>query len=112
MGKSYSEEEKELVKYFKEKLISKGVTKFPRDWHLKQLSVARYLLSGENSPSVTDWKSCIDWAFNHQYWGDKVDHLSTVERLWIEYKLKAGRKSQREYDREAKKSKYAHIYMG
>lgn len=86
----FSQEEKELVAYFKDKLKSRGITKFPRDWHLKQLSVARYLLSGDKPPSLDEWKSCIDWAFGDPYWGDKVDHLARIEALWPKYMLKHG----------------------
>ncbi len=87
MKKPYTEEEKALVEYLRKKLESRGVLKLPRDWHLRNLSVARTMLDGENAPSVEEWKACIDWAFWHKFWGDKVDHLARVANLWPKYVL-------------------------
>jgi hypothetical protein len=89
-GTGYSDQEKALVNYLKEKLVSRGITKFPRDWHLKQLSTARAMLAGDSAPSLQDWKTCIDWTFQNEYWQDKADHLAVVERLWPKYKLATG----------------------
>ena len=108
---NFSVEQKELVAYFKDKLKSRGITKFPRDWHLKQLSVARYLFTGDKPPSLAELKSCIDWAFEHQFLGYKVDHLATVERVWIEFKLKNSKRDQEQQEKEAKRKKFANIYM-
>ncbi|MDI6711484.1 MAG: hypothetical protein QME76_12520 [Bacillota bacterium] len=78
---------KALVAYLKEKLAAQGVTKLPRDWHLRQLSTARTMLDGPRAPGLADWCACIDWAFSDTYWMDKVDHLATVARLWPKYAL-------------------------
>lgn len=99
--KPYSDEEKSLVEYLKEKLIKSGVTKFPQDWHLRQLSTARRMLAGDGAPSVNEWKECIDWAFKNDYWKDKVDHLARIMSLWPKYKLKQGS------DQPGKSRKYA-----
>lgn len=87
--KGFTEDEKALVEYLKEKLKQRGVMKFPRDWHLKQLTVARDMLAGEKAPGLEEWKTCIDWLMDHKYWGDKVDHLYRVEALWTQYILQA-----------------------
>ncbi|MTI82722.1 MAG: hypothetical protein FH756_02245 [Firmicutes bacterium] len=89
-NRGFSEEEKALVAHLKEKMKERGVNKFPRDWHLKQLSVARNMLAGENAPEVEQWEACIDWLFKDRYWKDKVDHLARVEALWPKYVLKGG----------------------
>lgn len=88
----FTDDEKSLVQYLKEKLSVRGVKKLPRDWHLKQLSTARVMLAGENAPTLAQWKACIDWAFVHDFWGDKVDHLARVEGLWAKYVLQKNKK--------------------
>ncbi|WP_157863030.1 hypothetical protein [Desulfofarcimen acetoxidans] len=89
-SRSYTDEEKHLVECLKNKLKEAGVTKFPRDWHLKQLSTAKWMLSGVDSPSVADWLVCIDWAFSDDYWKDKIDHLARIMSLWPKFKLQQG----------------------
>lgn len=88
-SKPYTDDERRLVEYFKEQLRARGILKFPRDWHLKQLSTARVMLAGPDAPSVDQWKYCIDWCFAHEFWGDKVDHLARVESPWTKYVLQA-----------------------
>lgn len=89
-SKPYTDDEKALVEHLKEKLRQSGVTKFPADWHLKQLSTARRMLAGEAAPAPEEWLACIDWAFKDKYWKDKVDHLARVLSLWPKYKLQGG----------------------
>jgi len=101
----FSDQEKSLYEYFKSKLVERDINKFPRDWHLKQLSVARNMLAGDNAPSLEDWQNCIDWCFKHPYWKDKVDHLARVEALWPKFCLQGGRKARKEND------KYRLLYM-
>lgn len=103
-GRPYSPEEKELVAYFREKLVAAGVDKFPRDWHLKQLATARAMLAAADGPGLEEWKACIDWAFSHPFWGDKVDHLARVQDLWVEYRLKRRRAAWRD-------DKYGDLYL-
>lgn len=82
----YSEDAKAVANYLKEKLQVKGVTAFPRDWHLKEYAVAHRLLQKSN---VNELKGCIDWLFNDDYWCDKVDSLLAVERQLPKYQLRA-----------------------
>ncbi len=102
MGKkskqSYTAEEQALVAAFREKLKALGVLKFPRDWHLKQLSTARAMLAGDNAPSVEQWVECIEWAFTEPYWRTRIDHLARIEALWPRYCLQnpPGKKAERD----------------
>lgn len=102
----YTDEERLLVDYLKAKLLARGVKRLPRDWHLKQLSMARVMLSGDNSPSLDEWKACIDWCFNHKYWSDKVDHLARADNLWTKYVLQARGASKEEPRAAAKKKAF------
>lgn len=97
----YTAEEKELVRYFREQLRARGVDYFARDWHLRQLTVARRLLAG--GPALEDWKDCIRWALSDVYWRDKVDHLACVERLYPKYALRA--------EKERKKKLIRSLYV-
>jgi len=105
----FTESEKNLVEYLKEKLAARGIKKFPRDWHLRQLSTARLMLAGENAPSLDEWKDCIDWLFSHEYWGDKVDHLARVEGLWTKYVLQGNKSVENANIRAEKEKKKAFI---
>jgi hypothetical protein len=96
---AFTEEEKALVKYLKEKLAARGIEKFPRDFHLKQLTIARNMLAGDNAPTVEEWQKCIDWCFKEPFWKDKVDHLARVETLWSKYCLQGGRKAAKQDDK-------------
>jgi|GEM_PF-4131664 hypothetical protein len=110
----YKEEEKILVEYLKEKLKSRGVLIFPRDWHLRNLAVARTMLEGNNSPSIQEWQKCIDWAFGHEYWGDKVDHLARVFSLWPRYVMqhkKRKAKTKEEQENKQKKEIIKKLYL-
>lgn len=89
-SKAYTETEKALVEHLKAKLAQAGVTKYPADWHLKQLTMARRMLAGEAAPALEEWQACIDWAFSDKYWRDKVDHLARIMALWPKYKLMQG----------------------
>lgn len=95
----YTEQEKALVNYLKEKLAARGVEKFPRNWHLKQLTVARNMLAGDKAPTVEEWQKCIDWCFKEPFWKDKIDHLARVEALWSKYCLQGGRSLDKKRDK-------------
>lgn len=110
-ARPYTEEEKALVEYLKDKLKARGVTKFPRDWHLKQLSVARTMLDGDQAPTVEQWKGCIDWAFSHPYWGDKIDHLARISWLWTQYVLRGHHKKAGDPDRERRRQLLKSLYL-
>ena len=92
VARSYSDEEKTLVEYFRQALKTRGVERVPRDWHLKQLSTDRAMLAGEKAPSLDEWKACIDWAFCEPYWKDKLDHLARVESLWPRFILQKSKR--------------------
>ena len=93
-NKPYTKNEKALMAYFKKALEARGVRKFPRDWHLKQLSCARTMLEGENAPNLEEWRACIDWALVHPFWHDKIDHLARISWLWTQYCLQEKRGSK------------------
>lgn len=107
----FTEDEKALVEYFKDKLRQRGVEKFPRDWHLKQLTVARDMLAGENAPGLEEWKACIDWLFAHKYWGDKTDHLYRVAALWPQYILQAKKQLEKSGDTNRRKELIKKLYL-
>jgi len=109
--RSYSDNEKALVGYFKEQLKVRGILKFPRDWHLKQLAMARNMLAGENAPSLVEWKACIEWAFSDAFWGDKMDHLARVENLWAKYMLQAKKKKKASEINSKEKSILQKLYF-
>lgn len=108
----FTDQEKAIVQYFKDKLIARGVEKFARDWHLRQLSIARNMLAGDKAPSFEEWKRCIDWCFNHKFWGDKVDHLARVEALWAQHCMHAGRKKDLPVNTEGSEDKFSLINWG
>jgi len=90
-GPSYSEEEKLLVRHFKERLQQSGVDHFPPDWHLRQLPAARRLLEGGRT--VKEVMECIDWAFAEKQAGRlrmNLDHLLAIERLWPRFRIRTG----------------------
>ncbi len=110
----YKEEEKILVAYLKGKLRARGVLKFPPDWHLRNLSVARTMLAGPDAPSAVQWKLCIDWALEHEFWNDKVDHLARVFNLWPQYVLqhkKHETKIKEEQENKQKKEIIKKLYL-
>lgn len=109
-NKPYTEAEKSLVQYFKDALRAKGVAKFPRDWHLKQLSCARTILDGPAAPTLEQWRACIDWAFKHPYWHDKIDHLARISWLWTQYCLQTSEKKRGENE-QRKKELIKSLYM-
>lgn len=116
-NKPYTDEEKELVRYLKEKLAARGVKKLPRDWHLRQLSTARCMLAGEDAPTLALWKGCMEWAFADEFWSDKVDHLARVEGLWAKYVLQKNKnvkgKMPEELARKERKKEFIRsLYSG
>lgn len=89
-GPVYTEEEKLLVKHFKERLQQAGVDYFPPDWHLRQLPAARRLLEGR---TVDEVMACIDFAFAEQEAGRlrmNLDHLMAIERVWPRFRIRRG----------------------
>lgn len=87
----FTDDEKFIAEYLKEKLQQKGVTAFPRNWHLKQYSTAKSLLKKVTQKEVLE---CIDWALNDPYWRDKVDGLQTISKILPKYQLQKNNISQ------------------
>lgn len=90
-GPVYTEEEKLLVRHFKERLQEAGADHFPPDWHLRQLPAARRLLEGGRT--VEQVMACIDWAFTEKKAGRlrmNLDHLLAIERVWPRFRIRAG----------------------
>lgn len=111
-NKPYTEDEKELVSYLKERLTQRGVKRYPRDWHLKQLAVSRRMLAGATAPTVAQWKTCIDWLLGHQFWGDKIDHLARVEEKWVQFALQNKNKALfRKDDEDKRKELIRKLYL-
>ncbi len=81
----YSEDDKAVANYLKEKLQKRGVTALPRNWHLKEYAIAQRLLK---KSTVSELRGCIDWLFSDEYWHDKIDSLLVVERQLPKYQLK------------------------
>ncbi len=80
----YSDEDKAIACYLKDKLVANGVTVFPKDWLLKNYSTAHRLLNMASSDEIKD---CIDWLFSDRYWHDKIDSLLVVERQLAKYQM-------------------------
>jgi len=115
-NRPYTKTEKALVEYFKKTLEARGISKFPRDWYLKQLSCARTMLDGSDAPTIEQWQGCIDWAQEHPFWGDKIDHLARVSWLWMQYCLqkqgeKCGTGKIIDKSKELKKKRIKDLYM-
>jgi len=83
----YSEDDKAVANYLKNKLKERGVTALPRNWHLKEYAIAQRLLK---KSSVSELRECINWLFTDDFWHDKVDSLLTVERQLPKFQLRKG----------------------
>ncbi len=79
-NKGYSKEVKNIVKYLRTKLKSKGIDNFPKMWPMKNMAVANSLLQ---NMSYDDLKKKIDIAINDKDW--QVRHMKSVEN-YIFYK--------------------------
>jgi hypothetical protein len=71
-----------LVDRFKVRLQTRGVTVLPRDWHLKALASAAFLLK---SLSVAEVEALMDWALEHPFWGDKTTTMHRLVTLAAEW---------------------------
>lgn len=87
-GGSVSPEAKQVVQHLHEQLSSRGVNHLPRDWHLKQYSVAARIIRSGVSPG--ELIACVDWLFANEYWCDKVADMLAVERQFPRFKLAQG----------------------
>ncbi len=83
--RTYSDAAKRIVAQVKTRLQEHGATAFERDWHLKQLAMAGSLLK---VVSEADILACLDWAFQDEFWRDKVDGLATVQRLMKQWQMR------------------------
>lgn len=73
---------KHLVDGFQRRLKARGVTVFPRDWHLKAHASAKRLLA---SVSMDEAEALVDWALAHPFWGTKISDLHRVVALAPEW---------------------------
>jgi len=78
----YSQEAKALADRLKARLQARGVTVFPRDWHVKALASAAFLLK---SLPVADVEALMDWALAHPYWGNKTTTMHQLVTLAAEW---------------------------
>jgi len=70
------------VDRLKAQLQARGVTVFPRDWHLKALASAAFLLK---ALSVAEVEALMDWALAHSYWGEKTTTMHRLVMLAAEW---------------------------
>jgi hypothetical protein len=63
-------------------LRARGVTIFARDWHVKALASAAFLLK---TLSVAEVKALMDWALDHPFWGDKTTTMHRLVTLAAEW---------------------------
>lgn len=83
-------EAKALAARLKEQLQARGVTIFPRDWHLKAAASATLLL---RSLSVSEVEALMDWALGHPYWGPKTTSMQRLVSLAAEWQQARDRPS-------------------
>ncbi|MDA8192740.1 MAG: helix-turn-helix domain-containing protein [Thermaerobacter sp.] len=82
VGRSQPPQAQALAARLKEQLQARGVTVFPRDWHLKAAASATLLL---RSLSVSDVEALMDWALAHPFWGDKLTQMRQLVSLAPEW---------------------------
>lgn len=81
-GKRYSPEAKALADRLKRRLEERGVTVWPRDWHLKAMASATYLL---RALSVADVEALMDWVLTHPFWGPKTTDMHRLVAVAAEW---------------------------
>jgi len=80
----FSKTATEIVKWFRQLLEEKGVTVFPRDWYIKNYSVADSMLKHTTEAEI---REAIQWGLKHDYWSDKIDSLSTVKKYFPKFQM-------------------------
>ena len=85
---------KQLANRLKQRLQERGVTVFPRDWHLKAQTSAKRLL---RALSMTEAEQLMDWSLAHPFWGSKVTQMYRLEALASEWQLAKGGLSNGKY---------------
>ena len=90
IDRSQPPEAKALAARLKEHLQARGVTIFPRDWHLKAAASAGLLL---RSLSVSEVEALMDWALGHPYWGPKTTSMQRLVSLAAEWQQARDRPS-------------------
>ena len=81
-GRRSSPDAKQLADRLKQRLQERGVTVFPRDWHLKAQASAQHLLA---TLSMAQAEALMDWALAHPFWGTKITDLYRIVALAPEW---------------------------
>jgi hypothetical protein len=81
-ARTVSPEAKRLADGLKQRLKDRGVTVFPRDWHLKAQASAKRLLA---TLSTDEAEALMDWALAHPFWGTKISDLYRIVTLAPEW---------------------------
>lgn len=81
----------ELVRALKRALEERGVAQgLPRDWHLRELGIARRLLA--KGIPAEEWEACMAWGFRDPWWSERLVSLGMLERIWPRYRMASRRK--------------------
>ena len=80
--RTVSPEAKRLAGGLKQRLKARGVTVFPRDWHLKAQASAQRLLG---TLSIAEAEALMDWALAHPFWGTKISDMYRIVTLAPEW---------------------------
>jgi hypothetical protein len=78
----FSPEARALAARLKARLQDRGVTVFPRDWHLKGMASATLLL---RQLTVQEIEALMDWALAHPFWGPKTTDMRRLVALAAEW---------------------------
>ena len=81
-GRRSSPDAKQLANRLKQRLQERGVTVFPRDWHLKAQASAQHLLA---TLSMAEAEALMDWALAHPFWGTKITDWYRIVALAPEW---------------------------
>ncbi len=81
-GRPLAPEAKQLADALKQRLQERGVTVFPRDWHLKAQASAQRLLA---TLSLAEAEALMEWALAHPFWGTKITDWYRIVALAPEW---------------------------
>lgn len=81
-GPRSSPEAQHLANRLKQRLQERGVTVFPRDWHLKAQTSTQRLLG---TLSLAEAEMLMDWALAHPFWGTKITDWYRIVALAPEW---------------------------
>lgn len=74
-----------MAQYLKAQLQQRGVSAFPRDWHLKGAATAQSLIGQGITPEMQ--RAVIDWALADAFWGRQVTTMAKVADLVPRWQL-------------------------